>query len=172
MYRNIIIAILLILAILIGAFLIWPNYQRLKNLQIQIERTKTSLQESERYYNELTLTLQRLKEFEPELSKIEMALPSYTSMPSFYNFIEKTSRENGLILRKVDSNPAKDSVIKPEIKEIGVSASLSGTYSSLKNFLVAIEKNSRMIEIDKISFSPPGKGDIFDFNINFKIYSY
>lgn len=173
MPRILISGALLLLAILVGVLLLWPNYQKLNNLWLQLERKETNLRYTEEYYNELSLLSERLKEFETELSKIDSALPSQPSLPSFYNFFQKTASENGLILTAIGNFSTTPFKGKEEIKETSVGPiGLSGSYSSLKNFLIALEENSRMIEIENLSFSSPREGEIFDFKIALKIYSY
>jgi Tfp pilus assembly protein PilO len=87
--------------------------------------------------------------------------------------LQKAAPENGLLLNSIGSVSTKPSTSKPEIKETVIGPlKLSGSYPSLKNFLVALEKNSRIIEVENISFSVPKEGDLFDFGITIKVYSY
>lgn len=173
MPRILISGVLLLLAILVGALLLWPNYQKLNNLWLQLERKETDLRYTEEYYKELSLLSERLKEFETELLKIDSALPSQPSLPSFYNFLQKTASENGLILTAIGDFSTAPFKGKKEVKETSVGPiGVAGSYSSLKNFLIALEENSRMIKVESLSFSAPKEGEIFDFKIALKIYSY
>ena len=172
MPRNLISGILFSLAILLGILLVWPNYQKLDNLWLQVERKEADLRNTEEYYKRLSLLSERLKEFEPELAKIESALPSGPSLPSLYNFLQRTVSENGLILQRIGDSSTKAFSVKPELKETSDSFNLSGSYSSFKNFLIALEKSSRMIKVENISFSSSKEGEIFNFDIALKTHSY
>jgi len=59
-----------------------------------------------------------------------------------------------------------------EIKEMNFELGLSGSYSSFKNFLSILERSSKLIEIEKISFSVGEKEKPWDFNLGIKVYSY
>ena len=61
MPRILISGVLLLLAILVGALLLWPNYQKLNNLWLQLERKETDLRYTEEYYKELSLLSEKLK---------------------------------------------------------------------------------------------------------------
>lgn len=172
MPRILISIILFVITILIGIFLVWPNYLKFQNFQQQIKNKETELQYLEEYYQDLADLSEKLKGYQEELSKIDSALPESPDLPSFANFFQKTASENGLILKSLGSFSINPLAQKTEIKEISFSPELSGSYSSFKNFLKALEKSSRMIEVENISFSSPKEGEIFDFKLEIKTHSY
>jgi len=173
MPRILVSIILFILTILIVIFLLWPGYLKFQNLQAQIKNKEVELQYKGEYYKELSSLQEKLNNYQEEFSKIDSALPSELSLPSFYNFLQKVASENGLVLESIGTFSTKNLAEKTDIKETSLnSVKLVGSYSSFKNFLTALEKNSRMISIEDISFSTPQEGESFDFDITMKIYSY
>ena len=60
----------------------------------------------------------------------------------------------------------------PEIKAMEFNFSLSGTYPGFVGFLSSLEKNSRLIEIDRILLSSVKDNQPTDFDVKLKIYSY
>jgi len=172
MPRYLISIILIVIIVLVGIFLLWPNYLKYQNLQKQLEVKREEFKNKEKYYQELFQISERLKEYPEEISKIDKALPSSPSLPSFYNFLQKASFENGLILKKIGDFSTKQSTKKPEIKGTTIPIEVFGPYSAFKNFLFALEKSSRIIEVDNISFSTPKEGEVFNFELNIRIYSY
>jgi len=167
MPRILVSIILFILTILIVIFLLWPGYLKFQNLQAQIKNKEVELQYKGEYYKELSSLQEKLNNYQEEFSKIDSALPS------FYNFLQKVASENGLVLESIGTFSTKNLAEKTDIKETSLnSVKLVGSYSSFKNFLTALEKNSRMISIEDISFSTPQEGESFDFDITMKIYSY
>lgn len=174
MPRILISTISIALTILIAIFLLWPKYLKLANLEGQIKAKETELKFKAEYYQELSFLSEKLKrEFPEELEKISSALPTNPSPPSLYQFLQKTASENGLILKSIGSFSISPSTALPGIKEITLSSlEFSGSYSSFKNFLSALEKNSRIIEVENISFSAPTEGEMLDFKLTIKTHSY
>lgn len=185
MSRLILIIICFFLVLLIGFFLIWPKYQELKNLEAKIEGKKTELQYSEEYFSKLNQLSEKLKGYEDQLAKIDFALPSDASLTSLslINFLQGASDLNGLVFKEFSSysitspeTAAKtpgspETELPSKIKEIRLSFEVSGLYSALKNFLIALEKSARIIEVESISFSFE-EGEIFSFALELKTHSY
>ena len=172
MPRTLIIAICLGLTLILGILFLWPKYQDFKNLQLQLKNKETEFRYQDEYYQELFSLSEKLKEFETELSNIDSALPSDLSLPSFYNFLQKASSENGLIFNSMGSFSLSFLPGKTNIQVISIPIEVSGSYSSLKNFLKTLEKSARIIEVDGISFSSPAEGELFGFTLGVKIHSY
>ena len=62
---------------------------------------------------------------------------------------------------------------KPEqLKETELSFRVSGNYPSFKNFLLVLEKSSRFIEIENISFIFSKKEGSWGFDLKIKVYSF
>jgi len=179
------IIICFFLILLIAFFLIWPKYQELKGIEAEIKVKKTELQYSEEYFSKLNQVSQRLKGYEAQLAKIDFALPSDASLSllSLMNFLQEASFQNGLVFKEFGSysiaspKPAATTPGSPEtelpakIKEIRLNFEVSGLYSALKNFLIALEKSAKIIEVESISFSFE-EGEIFSFALNIRTYSY
>jgi Tfp pilus assembly protein PilO len=80
-----------------------------------------------------------------------------------------TASENGLVLGNIKEGTMTQG---EQFRDIPLSVSLLGSYNALKNFLNAIYKNSRMIEVTSISFSSPAKGGDFTFALELKTHSF
>ena len=185
MSRSILIIICIFLIVLIGFFLVVPKYKKFETLKQKIDGKETELRYIESYFSDLERLSQKLKEHESQLSKIDFALPSDSSLSllSLINFLQTANSQNGLVFKKLSSfsitSPkiaAKAPVsIQPQplskIKEIHLGFEVSGSYSALKNFLETLEKSARLIEVENISFSFE-EGKIFSFNLKIKTYSY
>jgi Tfp pilus assembly protein PilO len=178
MPRILISIILFALTILIAVFLLWPGYLKFQNLQAQTKNKELEFQYKDQYYKDLSSLSEKLNGYKDELAKIDSALPSYPSIPAFYNFIQKISSENGLVLNSIGSFSTSQLTESLQIKETTVGPfNLSGSYSSFKNFLTSLEKNSRIVSVEKISLSPPlsleeSPERLFNFGVTMKIYSY
>lgn len=180
--RNLIIFILLIFLVLGTIFIWWPKYQDFSALNLKIKEKETELQNKEEYFSDLSQLSRKLKEeYSSEIAKIDLALPTDFSVFELLILLKKESSQNGLILEKFDigSIPSLGASKEPlEVREIPINISLFGSYSALKNFLSSLQKNTRIFDVKSISFSSSKKeeekkeGEIFNFNLTIKTYSY
>ena len=166
------IIICLALSIFLGVLFLLPKYQNLKNLQLQVENKETEVRYRNEYFQNLRSLAGKLEEFKEDVAKIDAALPSDPSLPAFYNFLQKTTSENGLILKNIGVFSASPMASNPSIKIISIPFGASGSYASLKNFLGAIEKSARIVEANGISFSAPQKEELFNFSLKIQTHSY
>lgn len=174
MSRQIIIIITLSSALIFGIGLVSPKYQDLNRIQKQIGEKKAELQSQEEYFSNLKKTSEELKSYEVQLSKIDSALPPdpFVSFSVLFDFIQKASSQSGLILKVINPVGSKPSQTLEGIQETALSLIVSGSYSSFKNFLSLLEKTSRLIEVENISFSSLGEEAPLNFNLRIKVYSY
>ena len=170
----VIIVIILIALILGGYFLLWPKYQEFKSKKLELETKDESIRQKEEYLSKLESSVNKLSEYVNELSKIDTALSVDPSKPNLYNFILKISAENGLILNSVDVGEISSE--EEGVQKIPLSISVSGSYAAFKNFLSVIYKNTRLFEINSISFSSPSETEegreLFTFGLVLKTHVY
>lgn len=173
MSRITTISICLLIVFVVGFFLVWPQYQNFRELTAEVRARKTELQYKEEYFSNLRKISEELKNYELEISKIDSALPSDPFLPSLFNFLTKTAAQNGLILKDIGKFSVTSSREKPEIKEIYLEIIVTGSYPAFKNFLSALEKTARFVEVENIAFSfPKLEEEMFSFNLKIKAYSY
>lgn len=190
--KQIILILLVCLLILLGLggyFLLWPKYQELKIKKAEMEIKDEEIRLKEKYLSNLGIFSEKLSTYEEQLSKIDSAFPGDPSVAAIFNFIQKTSSENGLILTDIDVSklfPSKSSVqqileqealeqesSEQRVQKMSFSISVNGSYAAFKNFLSTVYKNSRLIEVKSIDFSSSGEEeDLFDFNLDLETQSY
>jgi Tfp pilus assembly protein PilO len=171
MPKIFVIGICFFLTIALGIFLIWPKYQDLTDLKLEIFKKKLEIQSQEDYLLDLQEASRKLEENQEVLTKIDSALPPDSSLPVLFNFFQKTSSESGLVLGdfgEITISPEKES----GLRETSLNLFLFGSYSAFKNFLYALENSARLIEVENISFLSPTEEDIFSFQLKIKVYSY
>jgi type IV pilus assembly protein PilO len=160
---------LLLLVILGGVFLLKPQYEDLKGLKLELEITTIDLEQKKAYYSKLNEINEELEKHKADIAQIDSALPIDPSIPALFYFIQVTASENGLVLGNIKEGTMTQG---EQFRDIPLSVSLLGSYNALKNFLNAIYKNSRMIEVTSISFSSPAKGGDFTFALELKTHSF
>ncbi len=169
--KTFIIFFLLLLLILGAIFFWWPKYQEFNNLRLEIKEKEKELQHKENYFSELKNLSLKLKEYSSELSLVDTALPVEPLVADFLNFLEKEIIRSGLILKNLNLigiSPLKE---ESAIKKISVSLSVSGSYDAFKNFLSVLQNNSRLIEVESVSFAGQEK-EIFSFDLTIRTHSY
>jgi len=179
MRRPLLIIIGLFLMLILAVGFTFPKYKNLTLLQLKVEEKEGELQLEKEYFSKLAETSEKLKKYEESFSKINSALSPDPRLPALFNFLQAAASQNGLVLKKIapfPTNSLKKELLEegwsPETRETSVNLTVSGAYPSFKNFLSTLEKTSRMIEIENISFLSPEEGGPVDFNFRVKVYSY
>jgi len=169
----IIIAACLFVVISFSAIFLFPRYRDLNELQKNLEAIKKGFQQQEDYFSNLLQIKTDLGQYKEELAKISSSLPDDPSLPSLFSFLQKASSQSGLVLKGI--SPFTVSSVPeefPNIKATQFSLEITGPYSSFKNFVSTLEKSSRIIEVENISFASPQEDNLFTFNLRIKVYSY
>jgi Tfp pilus assembly protein PilO len=179
MPRPLLIIIGLFLMLILAVGFTFPKYKNLTLLQLKVKEKESELQLEKEYFSQLAETSEKLKKHEESLSKINSALSPDPRLPALFNFLQAAASQNGLVLKKIapsPTNPLEEELLKegwsPETRETGANLTVSGSYPSFKNFLFTLEKTSRMIETENISFLSPEEEGPIDFSLRIKVYSY
>jgi len=174
---SVIVIVVLSLLIIIGGYLLWlPKYQEFGNKKEELETKDQRIKEREEYLVNLGKLSERLSGYKEEISNIETALPIEPSIAALFEFLKKTSSENGLFIKDTNIGKLYSSSRKSpaeRIQKMPFSISFIGSYSSFKYFLSFIYQNSRLIEVKSIKFSSPAKGEnLFTFDLGLETYAY
>ena len=172
MEKQIFIFIFLLSAIILSVFFTFPKYQEVVDIKSQIEAKRTVLQYKEDRFLQLKNLEEKLEHYKEPLEKLDSVLPKDPDLPDLFNFLEKTALENGLVLGKISSFTVLSPKTKEQLGQASVVFSLSGSYSSLKNFLDTLEKSARLITLESLSFSSPEEGETFNFDLIIKVSFY
>lgn len=177
MTKRPILTITVIFVILfLGIYFVWlPKYQNINNLRVLAKERRNELEAKRKYFSELEVIANKLKNYSQGLAKIESALPLFPGIPDALNFLEGASLENGLILQEVGldrTSPLIRQGQETDIKKTGIRILVDGSYEAFKSFLAQVQSNARLIEVDKLSFDFPLAGQTFDFDLMLRIHSY
>ena len=173
-YFLIITAACIFLILILGVGLVFPKNKELTILKASIENKQKMLQQEKEYFLGISQAKVELENYSEVLSKIDSALPDNPSMPSLLNFLQKASSQSGLVLKSISPftiSSSKEST-SVNIKQVQISLTVVGSYSSFKNFISILEKSARLIEIENVSFTSSKEGDLFNFNLRVKTHSY
>jgi Tfp pilus assembly protein PilO len=173
MNRLILTIVCFAVALSLGFGVLLPKYQRFELSQTGIEKKDIELQYKEEKISQLRTISGELKENQESLSKILTALPTTPSVPSLFNFLQRTSSETGLVLESIDLSGIVPLEESSELKAIQIKLQVVGSYSAFKDFLSALENSARIFEVKSISFSAPREGGkSFSFSLSIIAHSY
>ncbi len=176
-----------VVILILGIFFLYPKYQNLQLLRTEASQKEFELQYKEEYFTRLKDIGKELEQYQEGLSKIDSALPDALSLPALFDFFQKTTSENGLLLENINFSSVSKSSSSRKAQEVfqeslsGVqgicfSLDLSGSYSAFQNFLLALEKSARLWEPESFSFSlkldEEQETPNFSFNLHLKTHSY
>jgi Tfp pilus assembly protein PilO len=168
-----IISILLLIILAVGAYIfLLPEYQKFSLLDSQLQAKESDLAQKKQDIIDMTADLNKVySEYKDEAVAVNSVLPENISAPSLFNYMLKSSSENGLILEDVGwprISPSED------VQKAVFPITMTGSYGAFKNFLSATYKSGRLIEVESISLSPVGKKneDLFRFLLSLSVYGY
>ncbi len=159
MNKSFISPILFFIILLVSVYIVLPEFYNFNNFEKELETRNQEILSIGNYHKKIDDTFNKLKNYEESLNKVSSALPDNYFSPSLFNYLQKTSAENGMFLKTAGlaTVSAKETNVSPgtetpkqNIKENYVNISLIGSYSSFKTFLESIEKSSRMIETENV----------------------
>ena len=153
--------VVLILLLMAGYFLVWPKYQEYKTVKKEFDLKDEEIKTKEEYLPKLETISKRLEEASERVNIVDSALPTEPSIASLYNYFKKTTSENGLILNQISVtslyNPIGDG---SNSEEMLFSASVIGSYDSVKLFLAELYLSARIIEVKSIGISSSEGGEL------------
>lgn len=173
--RPIVIALILFVILLLVFFLVVPEYNTFVNLRTELGEKISEYNAEFDYYTAITKMYYDLQARKDDLKKVDDALSPDPVSGRIIYFLQKIATDNGLILKNLflskSSSGTSETNLTNSIKDIIFSVDLVGDYSALKNFILSLEKSSRIFEITNISFgsasNPP-----YNFSLQIKTYSY
>ena len=158
----------LIILILGGIFLWWPQYEKFREVKAELEVKKIELEQKRAYFADLAAISDKLGDYKEQIARLNDAFPAEISFPDLFNYMQRTVAENGLVLKSLGSSGGARGVATPgEPQSFSFPVSLEGPYSNFKNFLSVLFQNSRLIDVDSLGFSAPAEGKAdFSWTLN------
>jgi Tfp pilus assembly protein PilO len=167
-------------SILIFFFIFLPKFEVFLREKRTLDNKKEELFIQEQYFKKLNDLESELAFYDPKLKLMDLMISEESIVPSFVYYLNNTSQNNGLFFQEIGSVSKNISKINPEINEIDISFSLSGSYNDFKNFINNLEKSIKIVKINDISISSvpeEEQGETFNpdtlvYNVSITIYYY
>lgn len=166
--------------ILVFLFVV-PKYKKSNELQNTLAKKQAEYDGKSVYYAKISELIKNIESKNDALEKINSALPSNFSLSSLVYFLQKKAAEAGLVTKLIvfSKIPAKASDKK--IGTINFTVNLFGNYQNLKDFIGALDKSSRLFNVNSINFTsanaqnlnqPTNKLQTYNFNLEIETYNY
>lgn len=176
MFRSILSIIFIAAAIII--FFTWtqPYIKEIRDLRSQsniINENLANLKELQSMRDEILSKYNSISQL--DLDRLNKTLPSQANAIELIIEIENIAKGNGMSLKNIDASVPEEKqsaqiTDKTKIANtIPVTIRLTGPYSSFIAFLENLEKNLRLVDIEKITFLS-GDVDLYEYNITAVTY--
>jgi len=158
---------------LLAFFYIFPAFEAINNINVQISKTKKEIELTTAIFENLIELKKEFIKHKDDLEKLSYFSFEQNKMSPIYRYFENTIFANGLLL----TNFSIGSQIKikeiPGLTRYDFTFGLSGSYEALKVFFSALESNLRLVEPHTLSLTPPdGKDEKGLFNVNLEASVY
>jgi type IV pilus assembly protein PilO len=154
LYKRVAILVVLV-AVLVGTcvwFLIFPEYERMGQMDQELSRLEADLIQKQRIANNLPKFKAEFLKLEEQLKAALTQLPNKKEIPSLLTNLATIARDNGL---DVVSFSPKGEVSKGFYAEVPGSVDLRGTYHQIAEFAQAVSKLSRIVNLSDLELSGP-----------------
>lgn len=180
------IIVLSIILIIVGIYFFWiPKYNDYGESKEVLKVRSGEFNRKSAYLSDMEIKLGALNDYAEELAIINAGIPVYDfSEITLFNFIQKVSSENGLVLNSLEvalkknekSQAAQNASLSGagswNMRDFIFNATVAGSYRSFKAFLDKIYFNSRLIDVNSITFGSTDKNDIVDFDLELSAKYY
>lgn len=151
--NSLIIALLVILSVMAGYFLLWPFSNQLKEDNIALAAKEEELKLKKQKLDDLRELSQNFIQAEENLKSLELAMPEEDQIPEVIVQIEAVVGEAGLAIG--DLNPKKNE--KEGVVEVILS--VDGEYGNIINLIGLLQENIRPVLISEINLSKGEKDE-------------
>jgi hypothetical protein len=188
--------------IAVGWFFLMPIYGDVKTKNNELGLQKDEISKMEKGLDKLGDLMDSYNKNKDKADLVLQMAPVGIDLPSILSQFETLSSQTGVILYSIDaadsgsgsegSQPQEASTQAIDagaqasssasagqvsaIKSATANLKISGTYESLKNFLMELERSARLADVQTVSFvagsegGDSSSGDVMDFDVSCKIY--
>lgn len=163
-----------------------PKYQQSSDSQKALAQKQAEYEGKLMYYSKIADLIKNIESKQDALAKVNNALPQDFSYAQVVYFLQQKGTEAGLIVKSLTFSPSSGaSAGQQNVKDVVVTANVSGNYQGLKNFISSLETSSRLFGVTSISFTAPAgsassanagqapnQENIYDFAVVIKTNTY
>jgi Tfp pilus assembly protein PilO len=153
--KSIVSVILIVATIGLGYFLVWPKWQDYQNAKTALDSAKSEqdkLREAEKKLNAFLADFQSHSE---DVSLLNTSLPlNKDEMYNILNNLSEITQGSGMTIGGLDieDRPETDTLgaVKNSVQAVKVNFRVTGTYPAFKTFLLRVENNLRIMDVNSV----------------------
>jgi Tfp pilus assembly protein PilO len=186
-----IIASLIILAasLALGYFFIPSHWSSVEALRTELSQKKQTLNELNELLEKISQIEGEYQNISDEAQKIFLSLPAKRDIPYLLVHFENLASSNGLLLESINfgqlGKNEQQTAQQTKIQSANILSNLpcftadlnmTGSYEAFKNYLAALEKSARLMDVKSASFAIYDRSNlsaglgIFNFNLSLNVY--
>ena len=184
-HRDQLVIVLLVIGFVVfGWFLVKPTWGGLKAVKENLAETQTRLDEQKAVSQSIVKLLSNFDAQKSRLTVLDSALPDSPEVPQLLAGIEELAFISGMriaSLQITETLPAKQAVaadpansvpveknlIKPpELVNLKIDLSLTGSPENFYNFISVLELNLRLLDVTAVNIDSATEGSLFDLSID------
>ena len=161
---GILVPVLILGAGLVGYFMLLPKFEEARQGQrtLQAKRSRTLGQASQ--FTSVKSLIFDLKDKKPDLGFLDQAMPDSPAIPELLANLDDLARHSGVLIDKLNLKPKGQSgkstttgqvspapVYPPGLEIMQIEISIKGGYNNLKAFLLNVEQNLRLLDVESIN---------------------
>jgi len=183
---NIVNFIIYIVIIFLLWFVIRPLLVDSKVIRESIVILETSISQEKQAIEELKALRDLVNSNKENIDNLKLAIPEERDISALIVIFEEAAAINGLVLNRIDINEKETTSLSaskgeaPTTATVNVNLNLIGGYGQFKNFLDSMERSFPLVDITKINFDVPSRGElgrdvdpfnpILDFEVGLNTY--
>lgn len=194
--KNIIAVISFIISLALMFVFIFPLFSSAKVMYLDLSQKRQEIEKLKELLDKVEKISQNYNNVSEEVEKILLALPEEKDLPQLLVQFEKLALNNGLLLESIEFGEISKKEKKDFIRNIDdynelneskkilftfpnsfILIKIVGSYSAFTNYIDALEKNVRSMDIYSIKFDSDnamrnlfGDSGIFEFNLGINVY--
>ncbi len=130
-----------------------PFYSQVNAAQLELKQTIIKEREAQAMVDRARDLAKDYETMKDEIDKVNIFLPDDEDQASVIIGLEEIASESGIFLESISFAPQSSPLVAAgggDIalwKDLSLQISASGSYSSFKNFIKAVEKNMRLMDV-------------------------
>lgn len=160
----------------IAYFLTWPKYKNFRDTLNSRNEKQDALQNRRSQMQDLQELAAEVKRKDKDLTKLDEALPDAPRIPELLANLDYLTKQSGVVLEGLQlTTPDAATAPKeppsggpkeggeevkpagPKTAKIEIDMEITGNYATLKTFILNVEQNLRLLDIDALLFGPVEK---------------
>lgn len=194
--KNIISLVSFVISLVLIFIFVFPLFSSARTMYLNLSQKRQEIESLKELADKIEKIKQDYDSISEAVEKILLALPEEKDLPQLLVQFEKLAVNNGLLLESIEFGEISKKEESDFIRSIEDYETLNqskkmlsafpnssvliraiGSYSAFKNYISALEKNIRSMDIYSIRFSSSnkignlfGSSGIFEFNLGINVY--